>query len=432
MRARARPDSTAAPRTWIGRRGRAPSPPGYRVGSCRTRVSSATTGRFSRGTHRHRLAELADERLHAFDDVVDILRAGRASERAPDGAHRPVERDAHRDQHVRRLDVAGGTGRAGRHADALQVEAEHDRLGLHVTEQQACRTRKPLNRMAGEPYVGHPLAQTVPEPIAQPRQPLGLCAHVARANLDRLAEPDDADTGQAEALCFERPARAEDRVVLDLRGDEMALALRQGEALHGEVVGLGPAGGEDDLLARDLQKSRDPLARQVHTLARLTPESVDARGVSVDVREIRKHLGEHLGMNGCRRVVIQVHSTAHRLALHFLRCYARPAMDLAKKKLGVLLSTGLEHPNLETAVGLSSAALDRGADLYLYLIDDGVRALEDPRIRALPERGAKLFVCAYGCQKRRIPLREADTVTYCGLVVLTDLINATDRFIALN
>jgi sulfur relay (sulfurtransferase) complex TusBCD TusD component (DsrE family) len=98
-------------------------------------------------------------------------------------------------------------------------------------------------------------------------------------------------------------------------------------------------------------------------------------------------------------------------------------MDLAKKKLGVLLSTGRDHPNLETVVGLSSAALERGADLYLYLIDDGV---------ALPERGAKLFVCAYGCQKRRIPLRDADTVTYCGLVVLTDLINATDRFIALN
>jgi sulfur relay (sulfurtransferase) complex TusBCD TusD component (DsrE family) len=107
-------------------------------------------------------------------------------------------------------------------------------------------------------------------------------------------------------------------------------------------------------------------------------------------------------------------------------------MDLAKKKLGVLLSTGLEHANLETAVGLSQAALDRGVDLYLYLIDDGVRALDDPRIRALPERGGKLFVCAYGCQKRRIALRDTDSVTYCGLVVLTDLINATDRFVALN
>ena len=107
-------------------------------------------------------------------------------------------------------------------------------------------------------------------------------------------------------------------------------------------------------------------------------------------------------------------------------------MDLTKKKLGLLLSTGLEHPNLETAVGLARTALERGAEVYLYLIDDGGRALGDPRIRALPERGLRLFVCAYGCQKRRIPLEDADTITYCGLVVLTDLINATDRFVALN
>lgn len=107
-------------------------------------------------------------------------------------------------------------------------------------------------------------------------------------------------------------------------------------------------------------------------------------------------------------------------------------MDVAKKKLGILLSTGPEHPNLDTAVGLGMAALERGADLYLYLIDDGVRALEDPRIRSLPGRGARLFVCAYGCQKRRIPLEDSPDISYCGLVVLTDLINGTDRFVALN
>ena len=108
-------------------------------------------------------------------------------------------------------------------------------------------------------------------------------------------------------------------------------------------------------------------------------------------------------------------------------------MDVAKKKLGILLSTGPEHPgNVETALGLGTAALARGADLYLYLIDEGVRALDDPRIGSLPDRGAKLFVCAYGCQKRGLPLRDADRVTYCGLVVLTDLINGTDRFVALN
>jgi DsrE/DsrF/DsrH-like protein len=107
-------------------------------------------------------------------------------------------------------------------------------------------------------------------------------------------------------------------------------------------------------------------------------------------------------------------------------------MDLARKKLGVLLSTGPEHRNLETLVGLSDATLARGAQLYVYLIDDGVRALDDPRVHALPDRGARVFVCAYGCQKRGVPLAHGDRVTYCGLVVLTDLINGTDRFIALN
>lgn len=107
-------------------------------------------------------------------------------------------------------------------------------------------------------------------------------------------------------------------------------------------------------------------------------------------------------------------------------------METTKRKLGLMVSTAPDHPNLSTALGLATAALDRGHDVYVYLIDDGVAAIEDRRLLALGERGARLFVCAYGCQKRRIPLRDADTVTYCGLVVLTDLINATDRFIALN
>jgi sulfur relay (sulfurtransferase) complex TusBCD TusD component (DsrE family) len=105
-------------------------------------------------------------------------------------------------------------------------------------------------------------------------------------------------------------------------------------------------------------------------------------------------------------------------------------MDLVRKKLGLLLSTGPQHGNLETAIGLATAALGRGTSVYLYLIDDGVRTLTDPRLRALPGQGVKLFVCAYGCQKRRQPL--SDLATNCGLVVLTDIINGTDRFLSLN
>jgi sulfur relay (sulfurtransferase) complex TusBCD TusD component (DsrE family) len=105
-------------------------------------------------------------------------------------------------------------------------------------------------------------------------------------------------------------------------------------------------------------------------------------------------------------------------------------MQYAGKKLGLMLSTAPAHGNLDTAVGLSEAALDRGAQVYLYLIDDGVAAVDDPRVQALAERGARLFVCAFGCQKRGRPLSEH--ATNCGLVVLTDVINGTDRFVALN
>ncbi|HEV8672481.1 MAG TPA: DsrE family protein [Methylomirabilota bacterium] len=104
--------------------------------------------------------------------------------------------------------------------------------------------------------------------------------------------------------------------------------------------------------------------------------------------------------------------------------------NLRSKKLGILLSTEPGHPNLETCLGLSRAALAGGADLYLYLVDDAVANIDDDRVLDLGRRGAKLFVCAYGCQRRRLPI--TDKATYCGLVVLTDLINGCDRFLALN
>jgi len=109
---------------------------------------------------------------------------------------------------------------------------------------------------------------------------------------------------------------------------------------------------------------------------------------------------------------------------------APPRGDLQGRKLGILLSTRPGHPNLETCLGLSRVALDRGLGLYLYLVDDGVANIDDDRVLELGRRGAKLFVCAYGCQRRRLPI--TDRATYCGLVVLTDLINGCDRFVALN
>src|SRR5882724_1778398 len=81
------------------------------------------------------------------------------------------------------------------------------------------------------------------------------------------------------------------------------------------------------------------------------------------------------------------------LALLHRRCYAAPAMDLSKKKFGMLLSTGPEHAtNLDAAVGLSEAARARGAFLPPHRMHAGGRAPDDAGGRAVPGRGANFFV----------------------------------------
>ena len=46
---------------------------------------------------------------------------------------------------------------------------------------------------------------------------------------------------------------------------------------------------------------------------------------------------------------------------------------MTARKLGLLLSTPPSHPSVETVVQLAQAALRRGVEVYLYLIDEGVK-----------------------------------------------------------
>jgi len=104
---------------------------------------------------------------------------------------------------------------------------------------------------------------------------------------------------------------------------------------------------------------------------------------------------------------------------------------MKKQSFGLLLSTGPENSNLDAAIGLSEAALQSGKDVYVYLIDAGVLTVEDPRFEPLRSAGLKLFACAYGAQQHGVP-RKDDRATYCGLVVLSNIISSCDRFVALN
>ncbi|HET6369861.1 MAG TPA: DsrE family protein [Nitrospiria bacterium] len=103
---------------------------------------------------------------------------------------------------------------------------------------------------------------------------------------------------------------------------------------------------------------------------------------------------------------------------------------MKKKKIGFLLSTSPEHPNKKTVVALSKEALKRGHEVYLYLVDDGVKNLDDPEIQALKDAGVNLFLCAFGAQRRLIPT--SDKGAFAGLVVLSDLVKGCDPFVTFN
>jgi hypothetical protein len=102
--------------------------------------------------------------------------------------------------------------------------------------------------------------------------------------------------------------------------------------------------------------------------------------------------------------------------------------DLKGRKLGVLLTTTPAHSNFRPAVALMNAALDAGVRVYLYCIDEGVRAVASPEIQALKARGQSLFGCAYGAGHRKIATDDA--AAWSGLTVLADVVGSTDRFVS--
>ena len=102
-------------------------------------------------------------------------------------------------------------------------------------------------------------------------------------------------------------------------------------------------------------------------------------------------------------------------------------MVLSGKKLGLLLSGPPQGPGFAHGLRLAEKALDRGAQVYLYCLDDAVTGLE--RLQPLKARGARVFACAYAAQRRQVP--PSDLATFAGLGVVSDLMAGADRFLHL-
>jgi len=101
------------------------------------------------------------------------------------------------------------------------------------------------------------------------------------------------------------------------------------------------------------------------------------------------------------------------------------------QKLGLLLSTAPSHSSVDIVVKLAEAAVRQGIEVYLYLIDEGVKSFKDARFSRLLDGGVKMSVCAYGCQQHGVSTQEVDSrVSLSGLVVLSGIIDGCDRFLA--
>ncbi len=97
-------------------------------------------------------------------------------------------------------------------------------------------------------------------------------------------------------------------------------------------------------------------------------------------------------------------------------------------KIGILLSTHPENHDGERVRSIVEPALASGDEIYLYLLDEGARFLTQDWVHSLVDRGATVYTCAYAAQNRRIS--DPGKTTFCGLVVLTQIIEGCDRFLA--
>lgn len=102
-----------------------------------------------------------------------------------------------------------------------------------------------------------------------------------------------------------------------------------------------------------------------------------------------------------------------------------------KRKLGLLLARPPSDPSAATVHGLAQAALEAGHEVYLYLIDEGVKNIDSLPFQQLAHSGTKVFACAYGCQQHHVSTSHLDpAISLSGLVVLSGIIDACDPFLS--
>jgi sulfur relay (sulfurtransferase) complex TusBCD TusD component (DsrE family) len=99
------------------------------------------------------------------------------------------------------------------------------------------------------------------------------------------------------------------------------------------------------------------------------------------------------------------------------------------KKLGLLLTTSPEHANTNTVIKLAEAALDKGIEVRIFLMCDGVFNIHRISFLKLLDRGADVCLCQQNLNERFQD--EVEGITMGSQYDLACNVHDMDRLLAL-
>ena len=101
--------------------------------------------------------------------------------------------------------------------------------------------------------------------------------------------------------------------------------------------------------------------------------------------------------------------------------------QISNQTFGILLGVDPNSSTFRYGIGLAETAQQEGIQVFLYLLDDSVRAADSRELHKLVQCGVKISGCAYAAQRRNLSL--SDHIVWGGLKMLNDIILHSNRFI---
>ena len=99
-----------------------------------------------------------------------------------------------------------------------------------------------------------------------------------------------------------------------------------------------------------------------------------------------------------------------------------------QRKLGLLLTTSPEHANTNTVIKLAEAALEKGVEVRIFLMCDGVFNIHSISFLRLTDKGAQACLCQQNLNERFQD--ETDDVQMGSQYDFAEHVHEVDRLLA--